>query len=206
MLKILQARLQQYVNWELLDIQAGFRKGRGTRDQTANILWIMEGILEKQGNSRKISTSASLTRLKTLTVSITANCGKFLKIQENQTTLPVSWEAWMQVKKQQLELGMEQLTGSKLEEKYVRAIYCHLAYLIYMQSTFCKMSRWVNCKLEAIWNINSLRYPDDTTVKAKSEEVKVLVTQLCPTLGDLLIVARQAPLSVEFSRQEYWSQ
>ena len=110
----------------------------------------------------------------------------------------------MQVKKQQLELGMEQLTGSKLEEEYVRANR-HLD-LIYMQSTFCKMSRWVNCKLEAIWNINSLRYPDDTTVKAKSEEVKVLVTQLCPTLGDLLIVARQAPLSVEFSRQEYWSQ
>ena len=110
----------------------------------------------------------------------------------------------MQVKKQRLELGMEQLTGSKLEEEYVRANR-HLD-LIYMQSTFCKMSRWVNCKLEAIWNINSLRCPDDTTVKAKSEEVKVLVTQLCPTLGDLLIVARQAPLSVEFSRQEYWSQ
>ena len=112
----------------------------------------------------------------------------------------------MQIKKQQLELDMEQLTGSKLEKEYIRAVYCHLAYLIYMQSTFCKMSRWVNRKLEAIWNINSLRCPDDTTVKAKSEEVKVLVTQLCPTLGDLLTVARQAPLSMEFSRQEYWSQ
>ena len=72
-LKSLPARLQQFVNWELLDIQAGFRKGRGTRDQTANILWIMEGIPEKQGNSRKISTSASLTRLKPLTVWITTN-------------------------------------------------------------------------------------------------------------------------------------
>ena len=107
----------------------------------------------------------------------------------------------MQIKKQQLELDMEQLTGSKLEKEYVRAVYCHLAYLIYMQSTFCKMSRWVNRKLEAIWNINSLRCPDDTTVKAKSEEVKVLVTQSCPTLVDLLTVARQAPLSMEFSRQ-----
>ena len=56
----------------------------------------------------------------------------------------------MQIKKQQLELDMEQLTGSKLEKEYVRAVYCHLAYLIYMQSTFCKMSRWVNRKLEAI--------------------------------------------------------
>ena len=62
MLKILQARLQQYMNCELSDVQAGFRKGR-TRDQIANIHWI----IEKQGNSRKISTSASLTTLKPLT-------------------------------------------------------------------------------------------------------------------------------------------
>ena len=75
MLKILQARLQQYVNPELPDVQAGFRKGRGTRDQIANIFWIME----KQGNSRKTSTSASLTMLKPLTVWITTNCGKVLK-------------------------------------------------------------------------------------------------------------------------------
>ena len=64
MLKILQARLQQYMNRELPDVQAGFRKGRGTRDQVANTLWI----LEKLENSRKTSTSASLTRLKPLTV------------------------------------------------------------------------------------------------------------------------------------------
>jgi len=73
MLKILQARLQQYVNCELPDVQAGFRKGRGTRDQTANIRWIME----KQESSRKTSTSALLTTTKTLTVWITINCGKF---------------------------------------------------------------------------------------------------------------------------------
>ena len=62
------------MNRELPDVQAGFRKGRGTRDQIANISWIME----KQGNSRKTSTSASLTMLKPLTVWITTNCGKFL--------------------------------------------------------------------------------------------------------------------------------
>ena len=89
LLKSPQARLQQCVNGEL-DIQAGFRKGRGTRDQIGNIHWIMEGIPEKQGNSRKIPTSASLNRLKPLTVWITTNCGKFLKRQEYQTTLPVS--------------------------------------------------------------------------------------------------------------------
>ena len=76
MLKIIQARLQQYVNCELADVLAGFRKGRGTRDQIANIRWI----IEKQGNSRKTSTSVSLTTLKPLTVWITTLCGKFLEL------------------------------------------------------------------------------------------------------------------------------
>ena len=70
---ILQARLQQYVNCELPDVQAGFRKGRGTRDQIANIQWITE----KQESSRKTSISALLTMPKPLTVWITINCGKF---------------------------------------------------------------------------------------------------------------------------------
>ena len=73
MLKILQARLQQYVNHELPDTQAGFRKGRRTRDQIANIRWIMEN----QERSRKASISALLTMPKPLTVWITRNCGKF---------------------------------------------------------------------------------------------------------------------------------
>ena len=73
MLKILQARLQQYVNRELPDVQAGFRKGRRTRDQIANIRWIME----KARESRKTSTSALLTMPKPLTGQITTNCGKF---------------------------------------------------------------------------------------------------------------------------------
>ena len=74
MLKILHARLQQYVNRELADVQAGFRKGRGTRDQIANILWIIEKARKLQ---TKKSTSASLTTQKTLTMWITINCGKF---------------------------------------------------------------------------------------------------------------------------------
>ena len=73
MLNILQARLQQYVNRELPDVQAGFRKGRGTRDQISNIHWIME----KAESSRKTSISALLTMPKPLTVWITVNCGKF---------------------------------------------------------------------------------------------------------------------------------
>ena len=73
MLKILQARLQQYVNRELPDVQAGFRKGRGTRDQIANIHWI----IEKSREFQKTSISALLTMPKPLTVWITINCGKF---------------------------------------------------------------------------------------------------------------------------------
>ena len=71
---------------------------------------------------------------KTLTVWNTINCGKFLKVWEYQTTWPVSWEICLQVKEQQVELDMEQQTGSRLGKEYIKAIYCHPAYLIYMQS------------------------------------------------------------------------
>ena len=109
MLKILQAKLQQYMNCGLPDVQAGFRKGRGTRDQISNIHWI----IEKERQFQKKSTSALLTSLKPLTVWITKNCGKFFKRWEYQTTLSAFWEICMQVRKQQLELDMEQQTGSK---------------------------------------------------------------------------------------------
>ena len=87
MLKILQARLPKCVNRELLDIQAGFRKGRGTRDQIANIYWIIKKAREFQ---KKTSISALLTMPKPLTVWITTNCGKFFKRLEYQTTFPAS--------------------------------------------------------------------------------------------------------------------
>ena len=86
MLKILQARFQQYMNQEITDVQAVFRKGRGSRDQITNMHWI----IEKQENSRKASTSASLTMLKPLTMWITTNYGKFFKRWEYQITLPAS--------------------------------------------------------------------------------------------------------------------
>ena len=74
---------------------------------------------------------------------------KFRKNWEYQTTWPASWEICVQVKKQQLELDMEQGTGSKSGEEYVKAAYCHPAYLTYMQSTSCKMLGWMNHKLES---------------------------------------------------------
>ena len=80
---------------------------------------------------------------------ITTNCGKFLKRWEHQTTWPVSWETCMQVKKQQLEPDMEQQTGSKLGKEYIKAVYCHPAYLTYMHSTSCQMPGWMKYKLES---------------------------------------------------------
>ena len=102
-LKILQARFQQYMNQELPDVQAGFRKGRGTRDQIANIFWIIEKAREFQKNIYFCFIDYAKAF-----VWITTNCGKFLKRWEYQTTLPASWEICMQVKKWQLELAMEQ--------------------------------------------------------------------------------------------------
>ena len=77
---------------------------------------------------------------------------KFLfphKEMEYQTTLPVSWDICMQLKKQQLELDMEQQTGSKQEKEYIKAVYCHTVYLTYMQSTSCRMPGWMKHKVES---------------------------------------------------------
>ena len=108
MLKILQARLQQYVNHELPDVQAGFRKGRGTRDQIANIIWIFEKVREFQKNY-----FCFIDYAKTFDCVDHNKLWKILKEMKYQITWPASWETYMQVRKQQLELDMEQRTGSK---------------------------------------------------------------------------------------------
>ena len=77
------------------------------------------------------------------------NCGKFFKRWEYQTTLAVPWEICMQVKKQQLELDMEQQTGSKLGKEYIKTVHCHTAYLTPMQSTSCEMPGWMNHRLKS---------------------------------------------------------
>ena len=108
MLKILQARLQQYMNEELPNLQAEFIEGRGTRDQLANILWIIEKAREFQNiyfcfiDYTKAFDCVDLNKL-----------WKILRVLEIQTTWPASWEICMQVRKQQLELDMEQQTDCK---------------------------------------------------------------------------------------------
>ena len=142
MLKILQARLQQYVKREPLDIQAGFRKGRGTRDQIANICWIIEKAREFQKNICFIL----LTMPKPLTVWMTRNCGKFWKRWKYQTTWPASWEIYA---------GQEATvrTGHGTTDwfqigKGVRQGVRHPAYLTSVQSTSWEMLGWKKHKLE----------------------------------------------------------
>ena len=109
MLKILQVRLQQYVNRELPAVQAGFRKGRGTRDQTANICWIME----KARDFQKNIYFCFIDYAKAFDCVDHNKLWKILKEMGIPDHRPASWEICMQVRKQQLELDMEQQTGSK---------------------------------------------------------------------------------------------
>ena len=130
MLKILQSRLHHYVNWEIPDVQAGFRKGRGTRDQIANIRWITEKAREFQKNICFINYAKAF------------DCVDHNKL-ENCTCLLST-----QVKKQQLEPYMEKLTGPKLRKVY-KSVHCHPVYLVYKQGISCKMPGWMSYKLES---------------------------------------------------------
>ena len=139
MLKSLQARLQQYMNWELPDVQVGFREGRGTRDQIANILWIIKKAREFQKNMY----FCFIDYWQSLWLRGSQQTGKFFKRWEYLSTSSVAWEKCMQVRKQQLELDMEQQTGSKLGKEYVKSVFCHPAYLTYIQSISYKYwARW----------------------------------------------------------------
>ena len=144
MLKILQARLQQYVNRELPDVHAGFRKGRGTRDQIATFRWIIEKAREFQKNI----CFCFIDYAKAFDCVDHNKLWKILKKMGIPDTWPASWEISMKISKQQLELDMEQ-TGSKYEKECVKAVYCHPPYLTYMQSTSWEILGWRNHKLES---------------------------------------------------------
>ena len=160
MLKILQARLQQYLNCELPDVQAGFGKGRRNRDQIANICWIMEKAREFQKNIYLCFVDYA----KALDCVDHNKLWKILKEMGKQTTLPASWEICMQVKKQQLEPDMEQWTGSKLGKEHVKAVYLSPCLFNF----YAEYILW-NARLEEAQagieivrrNINNLRYADN---------------------------------------------
>ena len=117
MLKILQSRLQQYENFQM------FKLDLEKAEEPEIKLPTSSGWLKKLESSRKTSTSALLTMPKPLTVWITTNCGKFFKRWEYHTTWPASWETPMQVKKQQLELDMEQRTGFQIRKGVMSRLY-----------------------------------------------------------------------------------
>ena len=145
MLKILQTRLQQHMNQELPDVQAGFRKVRGTRDQIAKICWIVEKAREFQKNIY----FCSIDYAKAFDCVDHNELWKILQEIGIPYLLTTSWEICMQVKKQQLELDMERWAGSKLGKEYVKAVYRDPAYLTYTQSTSCEVLGWMKHKLES---------------------------------------------------------
>ena len=153
----IQARRQQYVNWELPDAQAGFRKGRGTRDQTASICWITEKATEFQKNTHFCFTDYA-KGLDCVDHNKLWNSLKEMGISDHLTCL---LKTCMQVKKQQVEPDMELRTGLKLGKEYNKAVHCHPAYLTYMLNTSGKMPGWMNhmreSRLPREININNLR-------------------------------------------------
>ena len=146
MLKILHAGLQHYANQELSDFQVGFRKGRGTRNQIANICWIIEKAREFQKN-----VYLSFTDYTKAFVWIMTNCGKLLKRWEYQTILPVFWETCMWIKKQQLDPCMEQLVASRLRKEFDRTVCCHPVCLTYTLSTEECWAGWLTSWNQDRW-------------------------------------------------------
>ena len=144
MLKILQDRFQQYVNWELLYVQAGFKKGIGTRDQIANIHWIIEKSREFQKNNYYCFNGYAKA----------FDCvdhNKLWKILQEIGTpghLACLLRNLNESQEVTVRTGYEQPTSSKLGKEYVKAIYCHPAYLTDMQSTSLEMLCWMKHKLE----------------------------------------------------------
>ena len=144
MLKILQARFQHYMNREHPDVQAGFRKGRGIRDQIANICWIIEKAREFQKNIN----FCFIDYAKSFDCVDHNKLWKILRemgIPDPLTCLPRNLYIGQEA---QLEVDMEQQTGSKSGKEYIKTVYCHLVYLTCIQSTSCKMLGWSKHKLE----------------------------------------------------------
>ena len=140
-------------------------------------------LMKVKEESKKVGLKLSIQKTKILasgTITSWEIDGKILQEMGIQNHLTSSWEICMQVKKQQLELDMEQQTGSKLGKEYVKVVYCHPAYLIYMQST--SWETWLEEAQAgnkiAGRNINNLRYADDTTLIAESEELKSLLMKV----------------------------
>ena len=165
MLKNLQARLQQYLNWKFPDVWAGFRKGRGTRHQISNIPWIIENAREFQktlyfcfiGYSKVFDC---VDHIKLWTIL------KEMGIWDNLTSLLrnlyADQEATIITYITIIIVVHGQLTGSKLGKEYIKTVYCHPAYLTHMQSTSCEMPGWMKHKKESrVWLPGEIQIASD---------------------------------------------
>ena len=158
------------MNRELPDVQAGFRKGRGTRDQIANICCIIEKAREFQKNIY----FCFIDYAKAFDCVDHKKLWKILKVMGIPDHLTCLLRNLYAGQGAIVRIGHEQQTGSKQEKESVKAVYCHPAYLTYMQSTSWETLDWMKHKLDSRLlgerNINNLRYADDTTLMAESEE------------------------------------
>ena len=166
MVKILQARLQQYVNHEHPDVQTGFRKGRGTRDQIVNICWIIE-------KAREFHKKFCFTEYtKAFDCVDDRKLWKILQKMGIPDHLTCLLKIRMQIKKQQLELYMEQQTGSKSGKEYVKAVYSPRLFNLYadyiMRNAGLDEAQ-AGIKISGR-NIKNLRYSDATTFMAESKD------------------------------------
>ena len=128
---------------------------------------------KKQESSRKKKIYFCFIDYAKTLVWITINCGKFWKRWKYQTTWPAPWEIYMKVRKQWLEMDMDQQTGSKKEKEHVKSVYCHPAYLTYMQSTSWKMLEEAQTGIKiARRNINNLKYAETTPLWWKWRRTK----------------------------------
>ena len=159
------------MNPEYQDVPAGFRKDIGTRDQIANMHWI----IEKARQCQKKIYFCFIDYAKAFDCVDHNKLWKILKEMGIPDHLTCSQETCMQVKKQQLEPDMKQWTGSILGKEYIKGVYCHPAYLTSMQSTSSKILGWINHKLES-------RLLGEITTSNKQMKVKVNVAQSCLTL------------------------
>ena len=176
MFKIIQVMLQKYVNWKLPDIEAGFRKGRGTRDQTANICWIIEKAREFQKDFCFIDYA------KTFDCVDHNKLWKILQEMRILTTLPASWEIYMRVKKQQLEIGHGTMDWFQIGKGVCQGCILSLClfnlYAEYIMRNAGLDKAQAGIKI-ARRNINNLRYAEDTTFMAESkEELKSLLMNM----------------------------
>ena len=144
MFKILRAWLQQYVNWELQMYKLDLEKAE---EPEIKLPTSVESLKKREFQKKHLLLLYWLCQ--SLWLCRPQQTGKLLKRWEYQATWPASWEICVQVKKQQLELDMKQRTGTKLGKEYVKAVYCHFAYLISMQSTSWEMPGWMKHKLES---------------------------------------------------------